>query len=553
MAQEDGQTRWGVLGLAVGLSLLVGWAGPAPWPAGEGRLILRLRDGGQTLLDGPVSLGEGLPVVLSGAGVAASLPGGVPLAGEVEVQLEGDALPALGAARLTLQLPDGREELLPLVEAGVARRRPLGPARIVLGVLSAVVVLWVSEALPLFVTALLVPVVLVAAGVQGTEAALAPFASPIIALFFGGFLLAEAMKRVALDRLVAVQVVGRLGRSPVLLFAACLLVSGFLSMWMSNTAAVAVLIPVALATTAPLRDPAYQKTLVLGIAYMATLGGVGSAIGTPANPMAMAFLETYAGREISFVGWFAYGLPVVVLLAPVIGGWLWWRDRPQVDAQTFAAARALAVAEVVRAERLTGPQRVVLGVFAGVMVLWLTQSLHGVSASVVALAGAAALAALGQVRSADLQAISWGSLLTFGGGLAIGEALVDSGASDWIATRLEGLSALPPQASIAAVGFLALALTTVASNTASAAVLIPLSLPLAGVVGADPAALVLVVAVASSIDFALVIGTPPTMMAYATGLFTPREIFEKGIVLDILGLLLLVTVIVGWWQATGLL
>jgi sodium-dependent dicarboxylate transporter 2/3/5 len=194
----------------------------------------------------------------------------------------------------------------------------------------------------------------------------------------------------------------------------------------------------------------------------------------------------------------------------------------------------------------------VLAVFALVVAAWLTQSWHGVDTGIVALGGALALALLGAVRTDDLGTIAWPALLTFGGGLALGGFLVSSGASDWIAARLDILAALPPFLGVAAVALLTLGLTTVASNTATAAMLIPLAIPLAGVLGIEPALLVVVVAVASSIDYALVIGTPPTMIAYATRLYTAREIFRTGIALDALGLLLLVTVVRGLWSLFGL-
>jgi hypothetical protein len=227
-----GQTRWGVVLLALAAGMGLWLVGPAPWP--EGRGTLRLTGGSVVLLEADVEVGAQAAVSLGGASLAAHLPGGVPRSGVVEVQLSGAQLPPMGSARLSLVLPDGREELLPITAEGpdglTAQRRPLTHARVVMGLLAAVIILWVTEAMPLHVTALLIPVALVLAGAQDSRAALAPFAHPIIALFFGGFMMAEAMKRVGLDRLVAVLAVGRLGRSPRALFAACLGVSAFLSM-----------------------------------------------------------------------------------------------------------------------------------------------------------------------------------------------------------------------------------------------------------------------------------------------------------------------------------
>ena len=143
------------------------------------------------------------------------------------------------------------------------------------------------------------------------------------------------------------------------------------------------------------------------------------------------------------------------------------------------------------------------------------------------------------VQKEDLSRINWNALLTFGGGLAIGTLLVSTGVSDWIALRLIGLVNLPPLIVIFIVAGLTLVTGAFISNTACAAMLIPLAIPLAQILQLDPRLLVAVVAIGSSIDFALVVGTPPTMMAYSTGLFKTSEIFKRGVILDIIGLLLL--------------
>jgi sodium-dependent dicarboxylate transporter 2/3/5 len=196
---------------------------------------------------------------------------------------------------------------------------------------------------------------------------------------------------------------------------------------------------------------------------------------------------------------------------------------------------------------------VVIGVFALVAVGWLTQTVHGFHPGMVALAGAIALFVLGELRPVDLGRISWSSLITFGGGLTLGFSLVESGTSDYLATRLTGLAGASTVIAVFAVALLTLLLTTVASNTASAAILIPLAIPLAGVLGINATGLVVVVAIASSIDFALVVGTPPTMIAYSTRLFTAGQIFRTGIILDLVGITLLVLVVTRVWEFLGLI
>ena len=184
---------------------------------------------------------------------------------------------------------------------------------------------------------------------------------------------------------------------------------------------------------------------------------------------------------------------------------------------------------------------------------WLTQTLHGIHAGVIALAGAVALFILGMLKPEDLGQISWPSLLTFGGGLTLGLFLVQTGTSDYLATRLTSLAGLPVVMAVFVVAIITLLLTTVASNTASAAILIPLAIPLAGVLGVSASGMVLVVAMASSIDFALVVGTPPTMIAYATRLYTVGQNFRKGIILDFVGIVLLVFIVMRIWELLRLI
>jgi sodium-dependent dicarboxylate transporter 2/3/5 len=329
-------------------------------------------------------------------------------------------------------------------------------------------------------------------------------------------------------------------------------VTAISSMFMSNTAAAALLIPIAIAVTAPLGDESFRKVLVLGIAYAATIGGVGSAIGTPANQLAIEFLDGFGGQSISFVEWFAFGLPMVVLFVPIMGTYLWKRSRVRVDPQRFSEARRVAEEEQQKLGRPNRDQLIVLAVFVAVVLGWLTQTLHGFHPGATALAGAVALFILGRLVPEDLGRISWPALLTFGGGLTLGLFLVRSGTSDYLATRLTGLVGVPAVIAVLAVAMITLLLTTVASNTASAAILIPLALPLAGVLGVNATGLVVIVAIASSIDFALVVGTPPTMIAYATRLYTAGEIFRKGIILDLVGILLLVFVVARIWELLAL-
>jgi len=534
---------------------------PDPWPAGDGAAIVRVGDRPEARAAVPIGGREAITATAGEASV--QFPGGIPTDAPVtaRIQVVRDGAPVdlgIDDVSLSLELPDGRRELVPILSwsakdhALTAKRRPPVHSAVLMALLGLVVVLWVSEVIPLFATSLLIPVVLVVAGVGAPKPALAPFFHPLIVLFFGTFLIAEAINRVGLDRVAAIHLVARFGRSPATLFAAMMATAALFSMWMTNTGATILLIPIALAVTAPLDNKPFRKVVVLGIAYAATTGGIATVVGTPANALAVELVGAFNGRHIGFVEWLGFGLPMVLLFLPIIGAYLWWRGKVHVDRERFAEARRVAAEERAALPRTTPAQWAVLAVFAGVVGMWLTTSWHGVHPGVIALGGALVLVVLRQIQTEDLQRISWNALITFGGGLTLGYYLAESGTSDWMATSLARLSGVPGALAIAAVGAFALIVTAFASNTASAAMLIPVALPLGSVLGVDPTTLAVVVAIASSVDYAMVIGTPPTMIAYSTRLFTTREIFRVGAILDLLGILLLVTVVVWFWRLIGL-
>lgn len=426
-------------------------------------------------------------------------------------------------------------------------------AKVALGLLLAVAALWLLEPVPLAASALLIPVVVVVTQVTDAKTVLQPFFHPIIVLFLAGFLMAEGMRRTGFDRLIALGIVRRASTRPTMLMLTMMAITAFLSMWMSNTAAVAIIIPIALAVMEKIPNNgkehrSFTQALILGVAYAGAIGGIGSAIGTPANILAMTFLSEFTGHTMAFVDWFQYGLPMVVVMVPVI--WLYLL-------LTFRVRKLdVDLREAVRGENgtrlsLTRDQKVIGLIFAAVVVLWLTETLHGIEAAIIAIAGAIALFLFETIKAEDLNRINWNALITFGGGMAIGSILLMTGVSDWLALQLIGLGGLPAMLVVLLVAALTVVIGALISNTACAAMLIPLAIPLAQILQIDPRLLVAVIAIASSIDFALVIGTPPTMLAYSTGYFHTSDIFKRGIVLDVIGVVVLSLGLVWLWQLFG--
>ncbi|MHA1440711.1 MAG: SLC13 family permease, partial [Candidatus Heimdallarchaeota archaeon] len=437
---------------------------------------------------------------------------------------------------------------------------------IALGLLVLIAGLWITEIVPTIVGSFLVPIVVAITAISGTADALQPFFDPVIALFLGGFILAEALKKHNIDKRLALGIIGNATKRPMLLLLILMGVSAFLSMWMSNTASAAVMIPIAIAMVDQIKNQGrneditgFKKALVLGIGYAATTGGMASVIGTPANPIAIAGLANI-GIEISFLKWFAFGLPFVVIMLLLIWGYLLLVFKPKVSKESLGEAQIVFKKDLKKMGKLTKKQWTTIGIFVFTIALWLlasplkkwTNGAVSLSSGIVALIAVVLIFGLNILEPKDVKKVNWNALFLFGGGLCLGNALVSTGIGDWIASNMGVIEGKHYILIALIVGGISLAVTAVASNTASAAMLVPLVIPIAVSLHIDPIMLAVIVAMGSSVDYALVFGTPPTMISYSTGFFSVREIFKIGGILDIIGILLLSTVSVVLWVAFGL-
>jgi sodium-dependent dicarboxylate transporter 2/3/5 len=434
-------------------------------------------------------------------------------------------------------------------------------AGIALALLVLIAGLWITEILPTVVPSFLVPIISVITGISGATDALQPFFSPVIALFLGGFVLAEALKKHNLDRRLALGIVSKSSIRPPILILTLMGVSAFLSMWMSNTASTAVMIPIAVAMVDQIESNknraagkagGFKKALVLGIGYAATTGGIASVIGTPANPIAVDGLKDI-GIEISFLKWFGYGLPFVIIMLLIIWGYLLFVFKPKVPKEDLKNAKIVFDDELDKLGKMNQKQWTTVGVFVITIGLWLTSEFHHISSGIVALIAVVLIFSTDILKPKDIKNINWNALFLFGGGLSLGDALISTGIGDWIASNMGIIEGKHYILIAFIVGGLSLLVTAVASNTASAAMLVPLVIPIAISLQIDPILLAVIAAMGASVDYALVFGTPPTMISYSTGYFKVKEIFKTGIVLDFIGIILLSTVSVFLWVLFGLI
>lgn len=447
--------------------------------------------------------------------------------------------------------------------------QPLVSSRASVMILGVVAILWFTEGISLVATSMLIPVLIVLTNIRTPTEALAPFFDPSVALIFGGFLIGRALTKYELDKRLALVILSRSSSSGGALILSVMGVTAFLSMWISNTAAAAIMIPIALAvisriSSSDVRDK-YGKALVLGVAYSATLGGVGSLVGSPPNPLAASYINSFLGQSFSFMNWIPFGLPVVLVMLPIIWQWILFRYKIPKDIEEMDELRDVSLKEYLKLGPMSTEQKLVVAVFTSVIVLWFTEELpdfiasaigwsgHGISSAIVALIGGVTLMILRLLDEKDVSYhISWSSLLILGSGIALGGAMIDTGLSAHIAQQLGGLGVLPPLILLVIIGTVAVLVTMVASNTGAAVILIPIAIPLAMSLGIDPLLITMVIAIGVSMDFALPTGTPPSTIAYSTGKVSMREMISTGLVVDILAIFILTVAIIWLWAFLGI-
>jgi len=398
---------------------------------------------------------------------------------------------------------------------------------VVAATLVAVVILWVSEVIPLFVSALIGSFLLLAIGDFSAETVFQPYFDPVIVLFFGGFILAQGMQKYRLDYRIAHEILKRMGDRPQVFVLGLMLVTAFLSMWMSNTASAAIMIPISIIVLKENglfhEHSRFARGVVLAVAYAATIGGIGSLVGSPPNAIAAKYLHE-SNVTLDFVEWMLKALPFVVLA--LLFTWLLLSlfNKPEIDRIRFT----------YHERKLDRSQKLIFIIFLVTVTGWLTTKFTGLSAATVALVPVIGLFALRLLEAGDLAKISWPTLLLFGGGLSLGSAVNEVGIDSWLAGLVQdSITGIPLFAVLLMLVFFGIGVTMVASNTASAAILIPLMLPLADDLGLDLKSMAMLIAIGVSLDFMMPVGTPPSAIAYSTGVVNVRQMIKNGFLVNL--------------------
>ncbi len=439
---------------------------------------------------------------------------------------------------------------------------------------------WLTEAIPLSATALLPAVFLPAAGVLSLRQAAAPYADPLLLLFFGGFVLGEAMQKWGLHRRIALVTVLLVGSRPRALVAGVMLATAVMSMWVSNTATAVMMAPIALSLAglarqqAGARDAAleeelarYEVALLLGVAYAASIGGMGTIIGTPPNGVLVAIMAQEPDRlgpPIPFAAWLlVIGLPAVALLLPVAWAYLVYVGSP-VRLPAFSGGRSAIRGMLRELGPVTRAEWIVMGVFFSAVAAWLFQRpivamlgvptlAAGAAADKVIAVAAALLLFVIPVRverrrlvfAMDWESarnLPWGVLILFGGGLSLASAMTATGLDQQIGHLIAHVGHWPAWALIGALILLTIFASELASNTALTTALLPVLAASAVVLGVHPLTLMLPATLAASCGFMLPAGTPPNAIVFATGRLPLRTMLRAGLRMDLLCALLLTLV-----------
>jgi solute carrier family 13 (sodium-dependent dicarboxylate transporter), member 2/3/5 len=447
---------------------------------------------------------------------------------------------------------------------------------------------WLTEAVHVSVTALLPIGLFPLSGAMEVADATAPYASPLIFLFLGGFVLALSMQRWGLDERIALLTIRVVGERPAHLVGGFMVATAVMSMWVSNTATVAMMLPIALSVAvlvrrlegngghepalAPPADPTPQDLhgdgasdsairfgvcLMLGIAYAASIGGLGTIIGTPPNLFVASYLRETAGVDISFVRWMTFGVPLVVVFLPLT--WLLLtRVLFRLPRDPVAGARRVANQ---RYEGLGRPSRgewSTFIVFLATATAWISRPLlvemelfgfrpfAGLTDTGIAVAAALLLFVIPVELSSrtfvmewrQAEHLPWGVLLLFGGGLSLANAIETTGVGAWIGQGVATVGPLPVVLLVGLVVAIVVGLTELTSNTATTAAFVPVVAGVAPALGLDPVVLVVPVALAASAAFMMPVATPPNAIVFASGFVSIPQMIRAGIWLNLMTVLL---------------
>lgn len=416
---------------------------------------------------------------------------------------------------------------------------------------------WMTQALPLTVTALLPFLALPLMAIMTAQDVAKEYYSPILFLILGGAFLALAIERTGMHRRVALSILSRSGHSVTGLMIAFMGSTALLSMVMSNTSIALIMVPIAVAVLAAGGTKAGETdglpgALIMGVAFAASIGGLGTLVGSPTNAIAAGLVEKQLGIQISFLTWMLYGLPIVIIGIPLCAFILMRVQNVTAGSFDVDAARE----SIGKARPMSLPEKRLVPIFLLVILAWITQPFlepflpkGGITDGSIAIAGSLLLFLVPDGTGRPLltwqeaDRAPWGVIMMFGGGLALAAGITQSGLAAWLGDALRPLSVVHPIIIAIALTALVILITEFTSNVATASGVLPVVAGLVAATGADPWLMAMAASMAASWGFMMPSGTGPNAIAWASGHIALPKMVKAGFLLDVAGIPLIVGVI----------
>ncbi|WP_174614302.1 SLC13 family permease [Virgibacillus ihumii] len=439
------------------------------------------------------------------------------------------------------------------------------PAQAILASTIWIAVWWITEALPIPVTSLLPIILFPLTGGLDIGATTSSYGDDTIFLFMGGFMIALAMEKWNLHKRIALTIISIIGTNTERIILGFMVATGFLSMWISNTATAMMMVPIGLAiiyqVSEALKDDdsidtsrenfGFGKALMLSIAYSASLGGIGTLIGTPPNTILAGAISNLYGIELSFAKWMLFGVPFAWVFIFITWFYLVKVAYP-MKLKQLPGGREVIQSEKKKLGNPSFEEKAVFVIFIAAALSWISRSFilaeinENINDAVIAMTAAVILFAIpAKNKQGDrlldwdtAVKLPWGILLLFGGGLAIAAGFQDSGLSEWLGKQLSVLEGINIIIILLAVTALVIFLTEITSNTATASMMYPIMASLSVALGVHPFALIIAAGVAASCAFMLPVATPPNAVVFGSGYLRIPDMAKAGFALNILGIVL---------------
>jgi sodium-dependent dicarboxylate transporter 2/3/5 len=446
------------------------------------------------------------------------------------------------------------------VAAYLAVRRLAPPAGLspaghqALAIFALCLIYWVSNALPLMVTSLLVLVLLPTTGVLSAKETYALFGNEAVFFILGAFILAASIMKCGLSTRLAVAILRRFGHTPRTLLLSLFLLNAFMAFFMSEHAVAAMTFPITVEIATVLRlerrRSNYARALFLALAWGSSIGGIATLLGGGRAPLALGMLREATGETYGFVEWSTAAWPLVAVL--LVAGWQVITRFFPIDIASVRDADEIIAEKALRMGRMSSRERAIGCVMLATLTAWVVGG-EEFGLATIALAGAIAMFVLGLLRWSDVeQYVNWGILVMYGGAIALGAALNRSGAATWMAKALLTAWADSPLTVVVVLSALSILLTEAMSNSAVVALLLPVALGSATALGIDARVMAPAIALPAGLAFTLPVGTPGNAIAYSSGYITLRDMLLPGALLTAIAWGAFVLVIRYYWPLVGI-